>query len=114
MADHPPFRRSDGSDPRNAVETGKVRAQTDSGMLGDKIPVSDPATAPLGPDAEASGARPIDQATPAVSDAAPSRWPQGHRGGPVPGAGINVSAALIGFLAVVLVGGAVLYLLGAF
>lgn len=38
------------------IESGRLREKIDSGALGDKVPVEDPAAAPLETDAETGGA----------------------------------------------------------
>ncbi|WP_207481628.1 hypothetical protein [Arenibaculum pallidiluteum] len=89
------------------LESEQVRAATDRGALRDKIPVEDPATAPLGTDAESSGVRPQVAASRAgLKDPGPesSRWRAGFRAGPVPDTATSMGAMLVGVaLAVVLV-----------
>src|SRR3712207_730915 len=50
-----------GSQGRDAEQ---LRQRIDSGQTGDKVPVSDPATSPLGTDDEAAGVRPQTGAPP--------------------------------------------------
>lgn len=45
-------------DRRRAPNVTQLRDKIDRGRAGDKVPVLDPATAPLGTDAEAGGSRP--------------------------------------------------------
>lgn len=78
--------RSDAHRLRSALRWQWLRSATDRGATGDKVPVSDPAAAPLGTDAEAGGAvappqDPHGQAPPQTGAASEAErpWPQrGH------------------------------------
>lgn len=97
------------------TEGGQVRAETDAGRLRDKIPVEDPATAPLGTDTEAGGARaPAPSAADPRRPDAQSRWPEGQRAGPVPSRGRNMSALGLGLGGVLVLGILVLLIAGIF
>lgn len=74
----------------------QLRAAIDSGRTGDKIPVADPAAAPLGADEEAAGT-PLSAERVAAAHASEVRRPSASRTGSRHGA-----ALLVGFLSAVL------------
>lgn len=84
----------------DAVDGPGTRERTDKGLLGDKIPVEDPATAPLGTDAEAGGA-PSAAATHRSGLDGPARYPEGQAAGEVPARGSVTSGALWGVIGAV-------------
>lgn len=110
MAEHPD-RRPDVSD---ATENGRTRIRTDRGRLGDKIPVADPAAAPLGTDAEAGGAQPPAAGSHGAADGTRTSHPAGQAAGPVPTRGFAASGALWGVVGVVVAVLAVLLVVGVF
>ncbi len=94
-------------------ESLQTRDATDKGALRDKIPVEDPATAPMGTDAETSGVRPqvmANQAGASPPSSAQSHWPDGRRAGPVPSTNASMGA-MVGGIAVALVVGLVVLLI---
>jgi hypothetical protein len=100
-----------GPDARS--ETAYTRAATDRGAYRDKIPVEDPAAAPLGTDAESSGVRAQATADGAGSPSdAPARWPEGQRAGPVPSTGASMGAMVGGLVLALVVGAIVLMIAG--
>lgn len=90
--------------PHPSGDAQRLRHDIDSGRTGDKIPVEDPAAAPLGTDDEAAGTRP---ASAPARDGAPHPAPPGHaRGdenGPVRGLGVAMVSMLAVIVAVVAV-----------
>jgi hypothetical protein len=101
--------------PGAAIESAQTRAATDKGALRDKIPVEDPATAPMGTDSESSGVRPQGLAAQAGAATPPdtaSDWPEGQRAGPVPSTSASMGALVGGLVLALVVGAVVLFLAG--
>jgi hypothetical protein len=63
-----PTPRTRSGDDTHAIDAGRYRSAVDRGLTGDKIPVSDPAAAPVHTDAEAG-----DDGTPRAASAAATR-----------------------------------------
>lgn len=114
MAEYKPradARPDGGATPPPTTAAQHLRADIDSGRTGDKIPVEDPAAAPLGTDDEAAGTRPTESAPPRTAERHPSPPPghaKGHESGPARGLGVAVAsmlAVIVVVLAVVMVVG---------
>ncbi|WP_448189905.1 hypothetical protein [Azospirillum sp. sgz301742] len=101
MAEYKP-RADDGATPKPTMAAQHLRADIDRGRTGDKIPVDDPAAAPLGTDDEAAGTRPAESALPRAGERHPSP-PPGHAKGYENGPGRGLGIAVASMLAVILV-----------
>jgi hypothetical protein len=108
MAEHPERRPADPA----AMENVETRARTDRGNLGDKVPVADPATAPLGTDAETGGAHAAP--APAPDLGTPARHPRGQAAGEVPTRGYAMSGAVWGLVGAAVLGAIILLAAGVF
>jgi hypothetical protein len=110
MAEYKP-RADNGATPPPNMAAQHLRRDIDSGRTGDKIPVEDPAAAPLGTDDEAAGTRPTESAPPRTAERHPPPPPghaRGHEGGPARGLGVAVAtmlAVIVVVLAVMMIAG---------
>ncbi|HEV7369107.1 hypothetical protein [Arenibaculum sp.] len=94
------------------METGRVRSEIDQGRFRDKIPAEDPATVPLGTDAEAGGARMSATAAGRPGRAEPGHAPTGHPAGSVPTRRKGMMTLVSAAVGIVLLGILVLLLIG--
>lgn len=100
MAEYKP-RADEGAVPPPTADAQRLRHEIDSGRTGDKIPVEDPAAAPLGTDDEAAGTRPTESA-PSTGGPHP-KPPSGHEKGKEIGTARGLGVATASMLAVVAV-----------
>ncbi|WP_431859113.1 hypothetical protein [Azospirillum sp.] len=96
MAEYKP--RGGESPAPPTADAQRLRHDIDSGRAGDKIPVEDPAAAPLGTDDEAAGTRPTGGVRPP-----PASHPPGHQKGKEIGSARGLGVAIASTLAVVAV-----------
>lgn len=94
------------------IETGRVRSEIDEGRFRDKIPAEDPATVPLGTDAEAGGAPTSATAARRPGRVEPGHAPTGHPAGSVPTRRRGMITLVSALVGVVLLGILVLLLIG--
>ena len=94
------------------IETGRTRSEIDQGRFRDKIPAEDPATVPLGADAEAGGAPMPADPIREERRAEPGHAPTGHPAGPVPSAKRGMTTLVLTLVGVVVLGILVLLLAG--
>ena len=102
MAEYKP-RGDDAATPPPTVDAQRLRADIDAGRTGDKIPVGDPAAAPLGTDDEAAGTRPTGPLTPPGAPKHHPSPPPGHEKGDEIGSARGLGVATASMLAVVAV-----------
>ena len=106
MAEYKP-RVDHNATPRPNMAAQHLRADIDSGRTGDKIPVRDPAAAPLGTDDEAAGTRPPESVAPRAAEytaerhaSPPPGHAKGHESGPARGLGVAIASMLAVILVV--------------
>ena len=105
MAEYKP-RADEAATPPPTADAQRLRHDIDSGRTGDKIPVEDPAAAPLGTDDEAAGVRMPESGSPTPREGHPAP-PSGHAKGHENGAARGLGVAVASMLAVIVVVAAV-------